>query len=424
MLTSPVCTPHYDGTMVINGARYATGAHTAVNGSLKIADGKILRFHTASITPCTSEVEMDLAGFLLLPGFINAHDHLQYALHPRLGNPPYRNYVEWGDDIHATMPSVISHFNSVPRNIRLLWGGIRNLLCGVTTVCHHDSPWPVLHSGSYPVKVLRNYGWAHSPALSPDIRQSWMTTPAGSAFFVHGCEGIDAFAQAELGALDKLGVLDADTVIVHGLALDDDGIALLQKRHASLIICLSSNHFLYEHLPDVNCINKLERVALGNDSPLTAIGDLLDEVRFALNNTAIPSEKAYRMITDIPSAILHLTAGEGNIRESACADLVAIRDNGDPPHARLQALSWRDVEFVMIAGEVNLASDDVWSLLPLAVKQGMEPLWIEGRIRWLRAPIQRILQQAEACLGVGMVRLSGRVIDYAKVDKLQIEERT
>jgi hypothetical protein len=119
------------------------------------------------------------------------------------------------------------------------------------------------------------------------------------------------------------------------------------------------------------------------------------------------------MITDLPAAILRLANGEGHVRESGCADFIAVRDNGDPPHKRLLTLSWRDVEFVMIAGMVQLASEDVWRLLPPAARQGMEPLRIDGEIRWLRAPVQHLLQQAEAVLGVGKVRLGERAVQLA-----------
>jgi cytosine/adenosine deaminase-related metal-dependent hydrolase len=230
---------------------------------------------------------------------------------------------------------------------------------------------------------------------------------------VHACEGTDELARRELAELDSLGMLNAKTVIVHGLALDEPGIALLQERQASLILCLSSNQFLYGRLPDMKYLSTAMNIALGNDSPITAAGDLLDEVRFAIERASIPTDKAYRMITDLPAAILRLANGEGHVRESGCADFIAVRDNGDPPHKRLLTLSWRDVEFVMIAGMVQLASEDVWRLLPPAARQGMEPLRIDGEIRWLRAPVQHLLQQAEAVLGVGKVRLGERAVQLA-----------
>jgi cytosine/adenosine deaminase-related metal-dependent hydrolase len=205
-------------------------------------------------------------------------------------------------------------------------------------------------------------------------------------------------------------MLDAKTVIVHGLALDEAGTALLQERQASLILCLSSNQFLYDRLPDMNLVRAIGNIALGNDSPLSAAGDLLDEVRFAIEHASIPTDKAYRMVTDLPAAMLHLANGEGHLRESGCADLIAVRDNGDPPHKRLATLSWRDVEFVMIAGKVQLASEEVWHLLPRACRESMEPLWIDGSIRWLRAPVRQLVQQAEAVFGAGRLRLGDRVV--------------
>ena len=398
---------------LISGARYATGPRTAARGSLQIAGERLQRVYTEAAVLPASASRIDLEGFLLLPGLINAHDHLQYALHPRLGNPPYRNYVEWGGDIHATLPSVISYYKSVPKDVRLWWGGIRNLLCGVTTVCHHDPLWPALHAEGYPIKVLRNYGWAHSVRLAPNIREAWTGTAEDCAFFVHACEGTDELARRELAELDRLGMLDAKTVIIHGLALDERGTTLLQERQASLIVCPSSNQFLYDTLPDMNLLSTVKKIALGNDSPLTAAGDLLDEVRFAIEHASIPTDDAYRMITDLSAGILRLPEGEGYIRESGCADLIAVRDNGEPPCKRLLTLSWRDVEFVMIAGEVRLASEEVCPLLPPMATHGMEPLSIDGCIRWLRAPVRQLVQQAEAVLGAGRVRLGERVVQLA-----------
>jgi cytosine/adenosine deaminase-related metal-dependent hydrolase len=397
----------------IRGARYAAGPHEVMHGFLAISDGKLVAVKHEHTIESSAAVHIDLDGFLLLPGLVNAHDHLQYGLHPRIGDPPYDDYVEWGDDIHANSQALISRYNSVPRDVRVWWGGIRNLLSGVTTVCHHDPLWPALQSDDYPVKVLPNYGWAHSVRLASDIRRAWSATPDGAAFFIHACEGVNERSRSELIQLDSLGMLDATTVLIHGLALDECGIALLQKRLSSLILCLSSNYFLYGRLPKMKCLDAIDRIALGNDSPLTAAGDLLDEVRFAIEYVAIPTERAYRMITDIPASMLRLLHGEGHIRELASADFIAVRDDGSSPHERLRSLSWRDVEFVMVAGQVRLASEYVWQVLPPNVRDGMERVWVDDEARWLRAPIQQLFRDAEACLGMHGVRLNGRTIQLA-----------
>ena len=247
--------------------------------------------------------DIDLSGFLLLPGLVNAHDHLHFALFPRIGNPPYSNYIDWGNDIHRQYPALIAKHRSVPKEIRLWWGGIRNLLCGVTTVCHHDPLWPTLRKPDFPVRVVQDYGWGHSLVLGGDLSYARSATPEGCAFIVHGCEGVDKLARGELQAVETLGLLDDNTVLVHGLALDREGISLMRQRGASLIVCPSSNHFLFRILPDISLLREIEKIALGSDSPLTAEGDLLDELRFAMQHSGISASTAYQMVTTVPAAI-------------------------------------------------------------------------------------------------------------------------
>jgi cytosine/adenosine deaminase-related metal-dependent hydrolase len=363
-------------------------------------------------TPCES-IDVDLNGYLLMPGLINAHDHLQYALHPKLGNPPYRNYVEWGEDIHAACSSAVAKYKSIPRDVRLWWGGIRNLLSGVTTVCHHDCLWPELRKQDFPVTVVQEYGWAHSLALGGNLHAAYAARPERSAFFVHACEGVDDLAKGELLTLDRHGLLNADTVLIHGLAIEDEGAALLRERGTSVIVCPSSNYFLFAALPDINRLEGIAQMSLGNDSPLTAKGDLLDEIRFAMDFCHVSADRVYRMVTEYPAKLLRLKEKEGTIQVSGAADLIAVRSDGRTASDTLRSLSVEDVEFVMVRGQVRLASERIWKLLPTEIRAGLEPLWIDGIIRWLRAPVQKLLGEAEAVVGTGEVRLGGRSVRSA-----------
>jgi cytosine/adenosine deaminase-related metal-dependent hydrolase len=345
-----------------------------------------------------------------MPGLINAHDHLEFALFPRLGAPPYRNYIDWGEDIHKKFPDVIAKHRAVPKDVRVWWGGIRNLLCGVTTVSHHNPLWPELRRNDFPVRVVQEYGWAHSLALGGDLRAARMTTPEERPFIVHACEGVDGLAREELWGLDQLGLLDASAVLIHGLAIDAAGLALMRERHVSLIVCPSSNNFLFGELPDMTLLGGLENVALGNDSPLTSKGDLLDEIRFAIRCCGIAPHAAYRMVTEASAAVLRLENAEGSIKVSGVGDLIAVRDTDQPAADRLRTLSMVDVEFVMIGGQVQLASEAILERLPAPAIEGLEPLWVDGAIRWLRAPVKDLLRKTEEVLGAGAVRLGGRPV--------------
>jgi hypothetical protein len=402
-----------DDQMVVHGARCAIAAQQSTRASILIEGGRVTRILSGTsslptaVSGCTA---IDLSGFLIMPGLINAHDHLEFALFPRLANPPYRNYVDWGTDIHNRFPDIIAQHRAVPKALRLWWGGIRNLLCGATTVGHHNPLWLEMQREDFPVRVIQEYGWGHSLALGGDLRAARSATPQGRAFIVHACEGVDELAREELWGLDRLGLLDSSAVLVHGLAIDREGIALIRDRKVSLIVCPSSNNFLFGKLPDISLLSTIDNVALGNDSPLTAEGDLLDEIRFAMRFCNVPPETAYRMVTEAPAAILRLEDAEGSIRVSGRADLIAVRDTDDDAADKLQTLSMIDVEFVMLGGCVHLASETIMDRLPVSALEGLEPLWIDGTIRWLRAPVKELLQKTEEVLGRGEVRLGGKPV--------------
>ncbi len=399
--------------MIVHGARYAIGPQESTRASIQIAGGRVARITSdrSLLLPTKSSCsEIDLSDFLIMPGLINSHDHLEFSLFPRLGHPPYRNYIDWGEDIHDRFPDLIARHRAVPKDLRLWWGGIRNLLCGATTVSHHNPLWPELKRIDFPVRVVQEYGWGHSLALGGDLRAARSATPEGRAFIVHACEGVDEVAREELWGLDRLELLDASAVLVHGLAIDHEGAALMQERRASLIVCPSSNKFLFDKLPDMSLLDSIDNVALGNDSPLTAEGDLLDEIRFAIRFCRTPPPVAYRMVTEAPAAILRLGDGVGSIRVSGMADLIAVRDTGHHAAARLPTLSMNDIEFVMIGGRVQLASEAILERLPISAQQGLQPLSIGDTIRWMRAPVGELLRKTEEILGSGEVRLGGKPV--------------
>src|SRR5271169_2169275 len=105
-----------DGRTVIRGARESTHV------SIQITSGRVTHIVKESCLSSTVRsgcTEIDLRGFLIMPGLVNAHDHLQFALYPRLADPPYRNYIDWGTDIHNKFHDVIVKHRAVPKDVRL-----------------------------------------------------------------------------------------------------------------------------------------------------------------------------------------------------------------------------------------------------------------------------------------------------------------
>lgn len=406
------CTPRGLNHSWIRGARLCLGAKQIERAAIRIESGRIRGIEegaSALPTSKSQEPHLDLSGMLLMPGLINAHDHLQFALYPRMGGRLYQDYVDWSVDIQQAHGAAILQQHGVQKTVRLWWGAIRNLLCGATTVCHHDKLWPELKRDGFPVRVVQRFGWAHSVALGGDLAAARAKTPEGCAFVIHACEGVNKAAERELFVLDRHGLLDAQAALVHGVAIDEAGLALVNARCASLILCPSSNDYLFGVLPWTGLF-QIDRAALGSDSPLTAKGDLLDEIRFAIRTCAISAEKAYEMVTSAPQAILRLEQGEGTLRVGGVADLIGICDNGGDLTKRIATLSADDIEFVMIDGRVQLASDAVRRRLPVGATVGLERVRIGRVIRWLRAPVRQMLRSAEAVLGVGNVSLGGKQV--------------
>jgi cytosine/adenosine deaminase-related metal-dependent hydrolase/SAM-dependent methyltransferase len=396
----------------LSGARFALGPQDNFRGEMRLADSRIESMREesrASSDRCHSSASIDLQGFLMLPGLVNAHDHLEFALFPRLGRGAYKNFLEWVEDIyHPGAPPITEH-RAVPRTTRLWWGGIRNLLCGVTTVCHHNPYDSELFEKDFAVRVLKDYGWAHSFALDAQISEKKKATPAGQPFLIHLAEGIDARSAQEIFQLDRAGALDHSTVVIHGLGLDGQGRELLRSNGAGLIWCPSSNVFLFgrtltqRQLREVNC------VALGSDSPLTAQGDLLDEVRYAFELQPARAEDLYRYVTGSPAMMLGLKNGEASFRADGVADLIAVRDTGATPAETLVNLSYRDVELVVIGGRVQLASDQIKSRLAGSATEGLQPLEVENIRRWVRAPLDQMFADTTPHLG-NEIHLGGKQV--------------
>jgi len=409
----PVITPHLSGALQLTRARIALSPAAWKDGDVLIEDGRIvsIREGADASTPI-----LDLSGYVLLPGLINAHEHLEFGLFPKLGRPPdappYRNSTQWAREIHQVHSSIIEQYRQIPQTIHLWWGAIRNLLCGVTTVCHHNPVHADLTLPDFPVRVLSRFGWSHSLAFDPHLAEKFQAAPQDHPFILHAAEGIDEENRNELSQLDGMRMLDERTVLVHGLACTAWEIALINRRGASLVVCPTSNRFLFAKTLSRDLLTSIERAALGSDSPITAAGDLLDEIRYLDAEIGLNPKMIYSMVTSNPAEMLHLKDGQGRIAESGVADLIAVRDQHDTPARTLSELTFGDVELVLLAGRVQMASPDLYARLPHDLRSGMELIEVAGHRRWIRSPLQALFEAVESVLGQKKLLLAGREVCY------------
>jgi cytosine/adenosine deaminase-related metal-dependent hydrolase len=346
--------------------------------------------------PHRGDMVVDLNGAFVLPGLINAHDHLElnhYGLLKRRDR--YDNATAWIDDLRPALrndPSIRAG-QTHPLAARLFIGALKNLLSGVTTVAHHNPLYREI-GRSFPVRVLRRYGWAHSITLEHqpvgargepggDVRERCLSTPPDVPFMVHAAEGIDRAAADELARLDELGCLRPNTVIVHGIAMTDRDWQRVLERGASLVWCPASNNFLFGSTAGVRAHldangQSWRHICLGSDSRISGSRDLLDELRIAAAR-GISAEELLRMVTEVAARILRL-ADAGRIALGLPADLVVLPPIGSALADALVRSARRDVALVTIGGRPVLGCPTL-SAVFVARRTPAQPVSIDGAER-------------------------------------------
>jgi cytosine/adenosine deaminase-related metal-dependent hydrolase len=339
-----------------------------------------LRFRSKVIAldepPRRGDVVVDLNGGLVLPGLINAHDHLELNHYGLLkGRERYDNASDWIADMRArlrTDPSILANRHH-PLASRLFIGGLKNLLAGVTTVAHHNPLYREIRR-NVPIRVVRRFGWAHSFLLENqpvgargepggEVRARYRATPGDAPFIVHVGEGIDEAAARELDQLDASGCLGSNTVLVHGVALDGSQWRRVADRGGSLVWCPSSNQFLFgrttpvRQLLDVTSPAHVE-VCLGSDSRVTGSRDLLGEISEAASMAALTPRELLRMVTTAAARVLRLPDA-GAIEPGARADLIVIPARSDDAAEALLGTTRREVSFVAVGGRPLLAAPSI-----------------------------------------------------------------
>lgn len=373
---------------------------TLVNGRIVTADGEAdsLRFGTDIIAigerPHAGDGVIDVDGAFVLPGLINAHEHLElnhYGALPTGG--PYRNASEWIDAMRPRLRAdgAIRANSRFPLADRLFIGGLKNLLAGVTLVAHHNPPYPGL-ARVVPVRVLQPYAWAHSFALEghpvgaggepgPRVAQTCHRAGENVPFFVHAAEGIDRAAEAEIDRLDAAGCLRATTVLVHGVAMTDVGWRRASSTGTSLVWCPQSNRALFGATIPVRAFldtpgDAWRRLCLGTDSRLTGARDLLEELRVAQAMTAVTAEELLRMVTSSAADVLR-TRRSGRLERGAPADLTMIPASAADAASSLVSTRRSEVRAVIVGGTPMVADPRVGSLFP-ARRTAASPIRVDG----------------------------------------------
>jgi cytosine/adenosine deaminase-related metal-dependent hydrolase len=372
-------------------------------GSLRIRGARIAAL---DVDPEPADAVVDLDGDRLLPGLINAHDHLQLNSLPEHETPRfYRHARDWIAEVDGrrrTDPQFEAGA-SVARDERLLFGGLKNLLSGVTTVAQHDPLYPSLTQAGYPISVVRDYGWSHSLYIDGEqsVAESYRATPATWPWIVHAAEGQDQEAASEFERLEELGCLKPNTLLVHGIALDQAQRFRLEAAGSALIWCPSSNMRLFGKTAQVADLVSKDRVALGTDSRLSGARDMLDELRVAANLGGMDEAALEGLVTHVSATLLRLP-DRGALRPGLRSDLLVL-----PAGTSLREATRSTVRLVMIEGVARYG--DAECVMRASAGSEWNRVLVDGVPKMLDGNLSRLL----ACTslsepGMEMARLTGR----------------
>jgi hypothetical protein len=331
--------------------------------------------------PAPSALTVDLDGYTIFPGLINAHDHLELNHYPRSKfRDKYDNAHQWGEDMNARLDTEpYKSLRAYPLWDKLFIGGLKNLLCGATTVAHHNPPHKELWHKDFPVRVLRKYGWSHSLHFSTDeeIIHSYRSTPPDVPWFIHLAEGTDEIAAGEYQRLKALGCVGKNTMIVHGVGISNNETNRMQELFRGLVICPSTNSYLLDTTPDLYDEKYPwiadEKLVIGSDSRLTSNNDLLGELRLVLKEVDEgldvimgydnePAEIVIPLVTFCAAHVLGVS-DIGSLNTDNHADFLMISTISDAS-ASLCTSRRADLTLVVKGGVPQIGDPDVMAKFP------------------------------------------------------------
>lgn len=320
---------------------------------------------------------LDMRGHVVVPAFINAHDHFLGTWLPRVGRGNYLNWAEWNVDLKNS--DVMIERSRTTDLDRYILAAYKSLCAGVTTVSDHiphEINEPFIDQ--VPVRILTNYALAHAisdlrldwgDGIVPEFTRSNGTTP----FITHANEGFDPDTRDEIHELHRLGALQRNTVLIHGIALSDDDIELVARQQASLIWCPVSNMFMFNvtaNIPEMLRVGA--NVALGTDSCATGALHLMGEMAAAKKISqewsfgAISDRDFLNMVTINAARAFLIDDKLGSLEAGKLADVLVLKRHYDDAYASATSCQPEDIQLLTMAGQPMIGSTEYQTLFDQA----------------------------------------------------------
>jgi len=309
--------------------------------------------HTDSLSSVPNSIHIRFEDAIVFPGLINSHDHLDYNSFPQLGNKVYKNYVEWGEDIHKQNKDVINKVLKIPKELSIQWGIYKNLLNGITTVVNHG---PKLQVDNNLITVWQQCHTLHSVQLE----RKWkikLNRPfiKKQTFAVHIGEGTDSIAEKEIDELIKWNLFKRELIGIHAIAMNGRQAA----KFKAIVWCPDSNYFLIGKTAVINELKHKTEILFGADSTLSAKWNLWDHLRLARQEKMIGDNELFDALTANAANIWGMSSCGSIVKNNSADVVIARREKGLNGMDSFFAVNPEDILLVMHKGQIVLLDDEI-----------------------------------------------------------------
>jgi len=367
------------------------------NGAVEVAGGLITRVGTAQELGAGERFEQAV----IIPGLVNAHTHLEYAVYAGFGDG-LSDFAAW--IALLTERKRRGGWEHYVASARL--GAAECLTSGVTTVgdCSYSGAGAVGASelglrgivylevfGADPAAALEQFASLHerveplltgrlrlgiSPhapySISPDVYRACMeldlpvathiSESASEVRYLHDGGGpwagipwlVEPARTTGTRLLAREGLLGPRLLAAHCVKVEPDEIELLASNDVAVVHCPRSNAYVGSGIAPLAELRAAGlRVGLGSDSPAsTPSFDMFDELRAAVlaarareeRPDALAAADALELATLGSARALGLEHEVGSLRAGKCADLAIVSLAGSPYHP------WEDAAAAVVFG--------------------------------------------------------------------------
>lgn len=344
---------------------------TIDNGTVLIIDKQIAAVSNQVSIP--NDAIIIHTNGVILPGFIDLHNHLTYNIFPRWKpSEEFGSRYDWQQkEIYRAM--MVGPYNGLVEanllcemqryaEIKAITQGATSVIGSLRKSCNQGLARN-LDDDSTLGQILYNIFPLEMDEIQ--FKQAKDVLSSNGTLLIHLAEGSpnDASSAKEFLILQTRDLLKSGVSLIHGVALKENDFRLMANASVGFIWSLRSNLELYGNTANIGAALKNHIItAIAPDWSPTGSDGLLSELNFAaawnagLDNPLFDDRLLFEMATINPAKLVHLENRLGVLKEGYLADILVLAksDNNQSktnPYWTSTHATPEDVMLVIIDGE-------------------------------------------------------------------------